>query len=214
MSYRTVFDISQRFPDCVMGAVALLGLVMLLAVICLPVRRTMLRQRSWFPLVAAGCLFSLLSIHIIAIPAGLVVGLAVGALVAVLGLLAAADVEFRLDEKHTARARTAALVAAVAILLVSGLQGAGQWSAFDLSHRLADGNATVFSGTVEKAGGGGAWGWECFTVEGREFCYGDDSSYVGFHQTAANGGPIHNGLRVRVSSVGDVIVRLEIADEH
>ena len=86
-----------------------------------------------------------------------------------------------------------------------------QWSAVSLSRRLETGDTTVVSGTVENAGGGN-WSYECFSVAGHKYCYDDSPASIGFHQTAANGGPIHDGVQVRVTSIGDVVVRLDIGD--
>lgn len=51
---------------------------------------------------------------------------------------------------------------------------------------------------------------ERFCVQRRCFAYSDFVVTAGFHRTAAYGGPIRAGLPVRVSYVGDTIVRLEV----
>lgn len=51
---------------------------------------------------------------------------------------------------------------------------------------------------------------ESFVVGGRRFSY-KDSAAPGFHTTARHGGPIREGLYVRVTYSGDLILRLEIA---
>ena len=54
---------------------------------------------------------------------------------------------------------------------------------------------------------------ECFTVESARFCYSDYEITAGFNNSASHGGPIHEGLPVRVSYVDDVILRLEIRSQ-
>jgi hypothetical protein len=51
---------------------------------------------------------------------------------------------------------------------------------------------------------------ECFTVSSQRFCYSDSEMKPGFNQTASHGGPIHDGLPVRISYSEDTILRLEI----
>ena len=53
---------------------------------------------------------------------------------------------------------------------------------------------------------------ESFVVGGQKFSYSDYIVTAGFHNTASHGGPIHEGLQVRVTYVGDVILKLEIAE--
>lgn len=53
---------------------------------------------------------------------------------------------------------------------------------------------------------------ESFTIDETTFSYTGISSY-GFNQTAAQGGPIHNGLRVRIRSFDQIILQLEIAEQ-
>ena len=55
---------------------------------------------------------------------------------------------------------------------------------------------------------------ETFEVSGQTFCYSDNSVGPGFKNTAIHGGPIRNGLGVRITHVDGVIVRLEIANEQ
>jgi hypothetical protein len=54
--------------------------------------------------------------------------------------------------------------------------------------------------------------YECFTVNTRRFCYADPMGTPGFNNTRSHGGPIRPGLHVRVSYVGNVILKLEIAE--
>ena len=53
---------------------------------------------------------------------------------------------------------------------------------------------------------------ERFCVSGTCFEYSDYVVTGGFNNTSSHGGPIRAGLPVRVSHVGDRIVKLEIAD--
>lgn len=53
---------------------------------------------------------------------------------------------------------------------------------------------------------------EKFCVSGTCFEYSDYVVTGGFNNTSSHGGPIRAGLPVRVSHVGDRIVKLEIAD--
>ena len=52
---------------------------------------------------------------------------------------------------------------------------------------------------------------ESFTVDGRRFEYSDHFVTPGFDNSAAKGGPIRPGLNVRISHIGNVIVKLEVA---
>jgi len=51
---------------------------------------------------------------------------------------------------------------------------------------------------------------ESFTVGGHRFSYSDYLGTSGFHNTASHGGPIRQGLYVRISYSGNLILRLEI----
>lgn len=51
---------------------------------------------------------------------------------------------------------------------------------------------------------------ECFSVQSKTFCYSDYVVTSGFNNTASHGGPIRDGLPVRVSYIGNTIVRLEV----
>jgi hypothetical protein len=52
---------------------------------------------------------------------------------------------------------------------------------------------------------------ESFRVGDHRFAYSDYVETGGFNNTSTHGGPVREGLQVRVTYVGKVIVRLEIA---
>lgn len=54
---------------------------------------------------------------------------------------------------------------------------------------------------------------ECFSVQSQTFCYSDYVVTAGFNNSAAHGGPIREGIPVRVSFVGTTIVRLEVKND-
>jgi hypothetical protein len=51
---------------------------------------------------------------------------------------------------------------------------------------------------------------ECFSVQSETFCYSDYALTAGFNNSASHGGPVREGLPVRISYVGRTIVRLEV----
>jgi hypothetical protein len=51
---------------------------------------------------------------------------------------------------------------------------------------------------------------ESFIVNGKKFSYSQYVLTAGFNTVSAEGGPIHEGAYVRVSYVGDEILRLEV----
>lgn len=54
---------------------------------------------------------------------------------------------------------------------------------------------------------------ECFSVQPKTFCYSDYAVTAGFNNSASHGGPIREGLPVRISYVGKTIVRLEVESD-
>jgi hypothetical protein len=52
---------------------------------------------------------------------------------------------------------------------------------------------------------------ETFSVNGVEFSYSDSIVDPCFNNTASHGGPIRDGLRVRIAYSGDCILKLEVA---
>jgi len=79
-------------------------------------------------------------------------------------------------------------------------------------HALASGKASYVEGAVDNfvpmPYGGHAN--ESFTVKGVTFSYSDFDGEAGFNNTSSHGGPIRQGLPVRVWYVGKEIVKLEI----
>jgi len=51
---------------------------------------------------------------------------------------------------------------------------------------------------------------ETFEINGRRFEYSDYSLSPGFNTTRSHGGPIHQGIRVRIWHVGNTIIRLDV----
>ena len=51
---------------------------------------------------------------------------------------------------------------------------------------------------------------ECFRVKNETFCYSDFDVQPGFHQSASHGGPIREGLPVRIAYYDGQILRLDI----
>lgn len=51
---------------------------------------------------------------------------------------------------------------------------------------------------------------ECFSVQNQRFCYSDYGIQPGFNQSASHGGPIRQGLPVRIAYLDGQILRLEI----
>ena len=55
---------------------------------------------------------------------------------------------------------------------------------------------------------------ESFTVSGTKFEYSDFVVTPGFNNATSRGGPIHDGLPVRISHVGNVILKLEVSKDN
>jgi hypothetical protein len=106
----------------------------------------------------------------------------------------------------------AGLLVGTFMLISAAGSGLSRIPALWLGPQLAQGQADVVAGTVTvdfEAGGGRT---ECIAVADRRFCYEDFAGSTGFNRTRALGGPMRDGLQVRISSIGQTIVRLEISD--
>ena len=54
---------------------------------------------------------------------------------------------------------------------------------------------------------------ECFSLQNQRFCYSDYMIAPGFRNAASHGGPIREGLQVRIAHRGSIILRIESAKE-
>lgn len=84
----------------------------------------------------------------------------------------------------------------------------------DASNGIKEGRYSIIEGNVTQfipmpwAG----HALECFVVSGERYCYADYIVGVGFNNTASHGGPIKDGLPVRITyNARNAILRLEIA---
>ena len=224
MAYHLVWDVSDRIPEALALLPAIAGLLSILVFSVRRSWRAQLRSHSWLLLGASAVLWAAFAAHNVGGPYGLIFGLGPG-----LAMLGGAVFEWMLGSEYlvggrehvwrgktqyrrTWRIGTLAIgVAAVGFGLVA-LCAAEQIPAFELEQRLEEGSVSVVSGQVEQTTKTTDWGSQCFTVSGHRFCFDDSPSEVGYHQTSNDGGVIRDGLQVRISYVGDRIVRLEIAD--
>jgi len=227
--YHAAFDISERIPDVLILLPAIIGLGSLAVLSLRTAWRPWLRRHSWVWLGLAGLLWATLEIHNVGGTYGFYFSIPALAMLTGAGLLGlpkllpakrdngSAD-GLRYPFSHDAHRRNGlaglsslALVISGIGLILAAVGAQAQLPALDLQHQMADGRAAVLTGVVEHSMNH-TWGYECFSVAGKQFCYDDGPTSVGFHQSGNNGGPIHDGLQVRVTYIGDVIVRLEIAD--
>jgi hypothetical protein len=84
-----------------------------------------------------------------------------------------------------------------------------------LASALREGRCDIVAGKVTQFHPMPASGHdtERFVIGNRQFKYSDYIVSPGFNNTSSHGGPIRDGLRVRIHYVGNDIARLEIAHE-
>jgi hypothetical protein len=107
-----------------------------------------------------------------------------------------------------------ALVVAVSIFGVVGLLFRTAPQPSELAAAYRAGKCEVVEGTVTQFHPMPAreHDSEFFVVAGKRFHYSDYSMTAGFHQSIQHGGPIREGLQVRIHHLGNDIAKLEIED--
>ena len=83
----------------------------------------------------------------------------------------------------------------------------------DALHVYATGQYRIVEGPVESYEEEALGKSECFSTQGKRFCYSDYIIAPGFNNTAWHGGPIRPGLPVRVSYVDNTILKLEVTSD-
>ena len=105
----------------------------------------------------------------------------------------------------------------LAVLIIIGLGwflgGLGNYLNFvELRNSAANGEYEIVEGRVEQfvPMPYGGHSEESFVVNSQKFSYSDYDLTKGFNQTQSHGGPIREGLQVRIAHVNGKIVKLEI----
>jgi hypothetical protein len=202
MTYRLAFDVSQQIPEIAVGAAAAVLVFSVIAVGLLAFDDLL---HVWRPLAVASLGLAVVMLlleqsrtYLIPIAFG-----AIGTGVDVLRDRVEAFTQIKVPRG------TVATITCTFVLVIVAASGLGRFAAVELTNRLNAGNAEVLEGEVTQFVGGPKT--ECFTVEDRRFCYSDAGIRAGFTRSSMYGGPIEPGLPVRVSAIGDTIVRLEVA---
>ena len=204
MEYQLVFDVADRFPGIALGIAALVALALVVGA----------GLWAFDDLLSAWPLTAGLAISIGALQAVTDRSLGASALfLLVPSLVCVAEVlRNRFPSLSTPRVPAGAgpTMFATFLLFSDAMSGLGRLGAVGLSQQLRAGGADQIEGTVtnffEVSGGKN----ECFSVGDRRFCYSDWSVTPGFSRTRALGGPVYPGRQVRLSAIGDTIVRLEL----
>jgi hypothetical protein len=209
--FSTAFDVGERIPMVVAGWVSLLLLGFAVIVFAVPTWRAVLLRRWWLALMAVVPLYAIVSAQ-----AHMIWPFLWGTGWAIAGAANELRGErFRWSPRlggSAAPAGTIGMIAAGGLLAVALLEGLSQHVAPALLAQLNAGQATVLSGQVEgyvevaPAGKN-----DCFSVAERRFCVSDwNLTTPGFRQTKFSGTPIANGDLVRLSVIGNTIVRVEV----
>jgi hypothetical protein len=207
MPYRVIFDVADRVPDIALGATALVVFAGVGIAAQWDLDVVLVR---WPLVLTAGA--GLFSLEAVVDRQPLVLGFGVFAF----ALGAGSEVYNR--RVPPAKRRTslplggAGTMLGTSLLAFAMLFGFPKISAIGLRDQLAEGRADVVEGpvTIDSEVGGGKN--ECISVADRRFCYSDSNLASGFNRTRALGGPMRNGLQVRISSIGDTIVRVATAE--
>lgn len=208
MQYALVFDVADRVPEIALGTAALVAFVLVVAAGLWAFDDLI---RAW-PFTAAAAItigvLQALNAHALA---SSVMFLAVPSVAAIAEVVRSRVRS--LDPSLVPRGGVATMFATF-LLMFDAFSGLGKLGAVGLSNQLRAGDADQIEGTVsaffEVYGGKN----ECFSIGERRFCYSDYVVTPGFNRTRALGGPISPGLQVRLSAIGDTIVRLEVAGSH
>ena len=204
MTYRLAFDVSQQIPEIAVGAA---GAALLIGVIAVGLFAFDDLVKAWRPLAVASLLLAVV-VGVLEQSRSFVFPIAFGVIGTGVDVLRERVEAFR--QFKVPRGSVATITCTFMLVFVSGA-GLSRFGAVDLTNQLNAGEADVLEGEVaqfyEVPGKN-----ECFTVEDRRFCYADAALRPGFTRSRAYGGPIEPGLLVRVSAIGDTIVRLEIAE--
>jgi hypothetical protein len=81
-----------------------------------------------------------------------------------------------------------------------------------LRNAVRNGRYSVVVGDVTDFRSGDTHRPETFVVDGHSYSYSSSWSSVAFNRDSASGGPIRQGLRLRITDVGGAIVKLEVAE--
>ena len=211
MTYHVVFDISERIPQAIIGIAAILPFAFIMLSLVFARPRMVARHYAWVFVALAAVEWAGFNTLDVGGPYGLGFGLGVGAILAVsAALLRTKEPEEPFDDlPHGPRRGNVGLTIGAAMLCLVSIEGIQQLPAVALRQGLINGDAAMTTGTVTGTFNS-SWGYEEFVVNGHLFSFSNDPSSIGFHQTTANGGPIHNGIEVRIWWIGDAIVRLEV----
>jgi len=202
MTYQVVFDVADRLPLIALGAAAA---VLAVAVIAAGLWDVDVLLPAWPLLVGAAVSLVFLEIAVDRSTSGILF---------LWPLFLATIMELGhdrlpgIDVSRIPRGGAATMFGTFT-LVFAALSGLGTFGAVPLAQQLRSGQAEVLEGQVTDFDSGGKS--ECFSVEGRRFCYSDFIVGPGFNRMQDYGGPMRPGLQVRVAVIGDQIVRLEIA---
>lgn len=204
MTYRLVFDVSQQIPEIAVGITAT---ILLIGIVAAGLWAFADLARAWRLLALASLALG---------GAELVLGGSRYFLLPLLPAVIGTGIDVLRDQveafgQFKVPRGTIAIVGCSFLLLLAAATGLGRLNAIGLTNQLNAGQAEVLQGEVSRFFEVPTK-QECFTVEERRFCYSDSVSSAGFNRSRAYGGPINPGLAVRISAIGDTIVRVEIAE--